>query len=195
MSRNYLETLIGIGDDIGLDDFLGELSSDTRSRTIDAYALLLKAVDDEKIECVRVLVKHGADINKFFKDQFYENYTCLAFACHYYSKNLYKRNYAKIIIYLVESGADCNLREPGTDNALMSLCGPKTLKGCNIPELKSLIQLLVNHGAKRDDELNSRGKTAEGIARLLGHDCIADFVRDCQPDIVETKGVHCDDLK
>jgi ankyrin repeat protein len=179
-------TFIVNDNDIELDKVLNELPANKKAKIINNTTLLITAVKYAKIKCVRCLILNGANIDKKYGCMLIgATYTVLWKACQLYIASKENKQYFEIIMFLIESGADCNIRCSDTYTPLMELCRCRRYGADN--GIEGLIQALISHGAERD-MINCWGKTAEQEARVHGCYKTADFVRDCQA-MPETKGV------
>jgi len=140
------------------------------------------------IELIRKLLENNVNID--ITDS--SNRSALSIACERYA---YCTNYEdkcvyeELIMYLVESGADCNMQSLiSRETILMKLCRPGNL--CLGPgRYLDLLKLILDHGANIAS-VNYMGQTAEMILSDENCDDIADFIRDYKPnDVTETKGV------
>jgi len=176
-----------------LDMLLGQMPQNIKSSTINDNDLLSTAVSSfsgGSVECLRVLIAHGADVDYCFEDD--DPQLCIA--CNIYSTSEVPENktkYMQIIRMLIMAGANCNMRQVTRYTPLMNICSHQSIKTDNdIQERKDIIELLISHGADRD-MVTRAGHTAENLAILNNYMEIAEFVRDYQ-EMPETKGVHCD---
>jgi len=199
LSYSQMDTiahLIQTNKSIELDDLLDIHQIDPNDIMIDGTSLLSYAIQSKSLDCIRILLKHKIDINK---QNPRGNTNALMDACDRFRLcNVYeaKVEYAKIIEYLVECGADCNGQNKQGSTALMMLCGDVTFQYHHLgPEFAmcdraKLVKLLLNNGADRT-LLNRYNLTAETIALSLGNNYIVTVVREYQPDpICDTKGVY-----
>jgi len=150
---------------------------------------LQHAVLCNKIECIKMLMEHGANVN-------INNYgemsalTCAieVFESTPFSKLERQKLYVEIIEFLILAGADCNFQKlPYDTTPLMTLCV------CLYKPDKSvtkIIDLLLSHGTDRSI-MNSKGQTAEMIARESSV-MIADYIRDYE-QLPGTKGCYGDE--
>jgi len=181
--------LISTGNAIELSQSLQQLPFDTKKQTIDNNDLLMLAVNKLQNNCVKVLIEHGADIDKTFQSE--GNKTALGQACFLYSCGVtcqYKTWCLQILKFLIKAGADCNKAFDHTP--LINICGyQSSFSKMDKKERKGIIKLLIDYGADRH-VVNQGGQTAELCARFFKYDVIADFMRDYQADVPDTKGVH-----
>jgi len=154
------------------------------------YTLLIKAAHHKMLECVRELVKHGADVNF----RIIGKYTVLMTTVDDNSDDSYSDPVCyHIIKFLIESGADCN--RPFKDGASLMhfFCWFDVHRKNNKKEyLRDILGLLLeachtSGGADRNYEYN--GQTAETYLRAHNCDDLADFIRDYQV-VPDMKGVY-----
>jgi len=154
--------------------------------------LLHRAIELAKLEFVRALVSHGANIH--FNDHGdalrRAAYWCAVYHSYNNNEQLLKKmeEYQKIIMYLLESGANCNTIGVNGDSSLTVICRWSHPAESKII-MKQIVMLLLDHGADRNF-VRSDGHTAEREARDHLNDDIADCIRDYQP--VMTKGCYGD---
>jgi len=193
-SLNMLGKLITENKPDELNQYLGNLCTRFKEIAIndkyDDQTLLAMAIFRESV-CVKILLAHGADINYQYDWQL--NGTCrvtvLYQACVRYaagSAEETKSKYLRIIKFILDLGADCNLCDEDQKPPLMYLVDTNNLlpidKEPRIQEYCDLIQIFINHGA--DSSFINLNKYV--TEPFIGKHCnclIADFIRGCQPEI------------
>jgi len=176
-----------------LEYVLNQLPHDTIATYIDTHQLLFHSVLSGSIGCVRVLMSKGANVDMVSDFNDYYKTTALNRSCRLYhmtADHTRKVIYIQLIRFFIESGADCNSSNDIGWTPLMYICHfiSGITSDYDIQERKGIIQMLISHGANRD-LVDNEGHTAEQLARPLCGE-IADTVRDCQPDVPDTKGVY-----
>jgi len=195
ISRRFDYLLLSDNNCDELDKYIGDVKNhniDINDVRINRIPLLVRCAMGGYIESTKILVKHGINIDQrqiLLRD--IKGDTALTLSCWQYwheNKESGKTHFAVMIKYLIECGADCNLRDESNNTPLMLLCHRDSiLTESSIKENIELVELLLKHGA--DHKLvDDSGQTAEQIARLNHHESIADAIMNYQ-DIPDTKGV------
>jgi len=181
-----LERCIQIDDSLELDNKLLKLPQSIKKEIIHKNLIVSLATYAPYINCIKILVKHGADVNELSNEHTEELCTPLNYACLMYSMNVHveiRRRYLETAKFLVESGSDCNIPGEFGRTALEHIAGHQKQDN-DILERKEFIQLLVNHGA----DTSVIEQEDMSLAACMGCVEIYNFVRNCQPDIADTKG-------
>jgi len=182
-----IECQIQEKDHESLDQTLTELSIKNinfGSIVIDKKSLLEYGVEIEhvNVDVIKVLIKHHKimDINKkYVRDE-----TILLDACYQVNSVDKEKQaiYASIIKLLIESGADCDVRNSYGFTCLMRVARmPKSQFEADRANIMSIIKLLIDHGADRD-VMNKSNETAGILASRAGNDQIVNFLRDYKVD-------------
>jgi len=170
------------------DEFIELLNQnphiDLNIKCCDGNTLLHGAVCCRNLECVKELIKHGADVNP--------RETCgltplMLVAVDFFGISLANQEIYHIVKFLLESGADCNSHfQDGRD--LLHVFSWSAIRSGSIDGyIKGILGLLLDHGANRKYEY--RGQTAESFLRAEFSENLADFVRDYQVES-DMKGVY-----
>jgi len=139
--------------------------------------LFVICVDNCILECMRVLSNHNININA----QTQNGNSALQCACWHYRiscNNDEKKKYGQIIKYLIDCGANCNLKENDPCSPLFLLCRKHIMvDDSHTKDIIEIAGMLLDHGANRNDT-DDKGKTAEQLAREQNYKLIADAIRD-----------------
>jgi len=147
--------------------------------------LLHVAARCAKIEFVRLLVKHGADINSLNRHSNNALLSVTLFANRNICTNF--TTLFDTIRFLLESGSDPNIHGLSNFTALINVCR-NTYPARHIENIKLVIELLIDYGADRN-LTNSSGRIAEQEAIRSNNGILAEHVKNYQP-VEYTKGVH-----
>jgi len=147
--------------------------------------LLHRVARDAKIEFVRLLVKHGADIHVLNHNSNDALLSTTLFAGNHRGPNIIKC--FETIKFLLESGANCNRHGITNNTALIHVC-KNTYTQEHTKWIKLIIELLIDYGA--DCGLtNDAGHTAVQWAQNMNNIDLAEYVINYQPMLL-VKGVH-----
>jgi len=166
-----MESFITISEDTQRIDEL--IASGTHIDTLDdfyGFSLLHYAASHKRMDIVKYLLNHGADVNVRGK----EGHTPLMCALNGDS--------CDIAIYLVESGADINMASNHGHTALhyVALC---CKEGAKIPTLK----YFLDRGADKEHICNGV-PVYQYVAEVYRNDEAAEFIKSYE--LIPTKGVY-----
>ncbi len=128
---------------IDIINLLIKLGSDINIKDQDGYSLIRNATDRGKVEVVKTLISHGADIHERNK---YDQSTLLI--------NASEDNYIDVVKLLIDKGADLNAKDKKGETALLKAVDEDHYE---------VMKVLVGAGANIDTP-NSLGDTALMLA-------------------------------
>jgi len=167
--------------------------------------LLNIAIMFAKMNYVRVLVQNGARMdNKSELDGFdalFEAVNQCAKSCSHFSDrdsdNRKARamsnieEYNKIIVFLLESGADANTVDRDGDSLLVLLCWHRYHDNKIKQIIKNIVTVLLDYNMNINMETVYCGHTIGYYCMANNNGDLLDHIMNYQPEVI-TKGCHCD---
>jgi len=144
------------------------------------HTLLNIAAFRQKIECVKALVRHGANIDSTDND----GNTSLMLVSEYYcygTNHETLTNYYHIIKFLIESGANCNIYNKYHMAPFIFICFCINKLQTHVMYTAGIISLFLDHGVDRDF-MHGDDETSETVDmflrsenQILWANCIRDY--------------------